>query len=115
MPEPKRRESLDAARRGRAPQAEGKVEVTSRDQILSAARAALDRREGDPVPPPPPVLLSEGPQHGLVAQFTKALEALAGKVVVVRTTDEAEAEVHKALNGRKFLRSIDPYSREAIA
>jgi L-lactate utilization protein LutC len=115
MPEPKRRESLDAARRGRAPQAEGKVEVTSRDQILSAARAALDRREGDPVPPPPPVLLSEGPKHGLVAQFTKALEALAGKVVVVRTTDEAEAEVHKALNGRKFLRSIDPYSREAIA
>jgi L-lactate dehydrogenase complex protein LldG len=59
--------------------------------------------------------LTEAPKQGLVEQFTKALEALAGKVVVVNTRQEADAEVDKALNGRTFLRSTDPYSREAIA
>jgi L-lactate utilization protein LutC len=94
---------------------EGAVEVTSRDQILGAARAALHRQEGDPVPPPPPVLLTEAPKQGLLEQFTKTLEALAGKVVVVNTREEADIAVDKALNGRTFLRSTDPYSREAIA
>jgi L-lactate dehydrogenase complex protein LldG len=91
------------------------TEVTSRDQILGAARAALHRREGDPVPEPPPVLLSEGPKVGLVEQFKKALEALAGKVVVVKTPEEAQAAVDQALNGRTFVQSIAPYSREGMA
>ena len=89
--------------------------MTSRDEILSAARAALKRRAGDPVPEPPAVLLTEGPKQGLVEQFTKALEALAGKVVVVSTRAEAEAAVDKALNGRSFIRSTDAFSREGIA
>lgn len=89
--------------------------MTSRDEILSAARAALHRRAGDPVPEPPPVNLAEGPKEGLVAQFKEALEALAGKVVVVKTRDEAQAAVDKALNGRTFIRSSDTFSREAIA
>ena len=89
--------------------------MTSRDQILGAARAALHRREGDPVPPPPPVLLSEGPKQGLLDQFKNALEALAGKVVVVHSHEEAAAAVNKALNGRTFIRSTDPYSRDGIA
>jgi L-lactate utilization protein LutC len=89
--------------------------MTSRDQILGATRAALHRREGDPVPPAPPVLLSEGPQQGLVDQFKNALEALAGKVVVVNSHEEAAAAVNKALNGRTFIRSTDPYSRDGIA
>jgi L-lactate utilization protein LutC len=87
--------------------------LTSRDQILSSARAALHRRQGDPVPPPPPVFLSEGPKEGLIEQFTKALEALAGKVVVVKTPEEAESAIDKALNGRTFLRSTG--TREAMA
>ena len=89
--------------------------MTSRDEILSAARAALKRRAGDPVPEPPAVLLTEGPKQGLVEQFTKVLEALAGKVVVVSTRAEAEAAVDKALNGRSFIRSTDAFSREGIA
>jgi L-lactate dehydrogenase complex protein LldG len=60
-------------------------------------------------------LLTEGPKQGLVEQFTKALEALAGKVVVVSTRAEAEAAVDKALNGRSFIRSTDAFSREGIA
>ena len=79
--------------------------MTSREQILSSTRAGLKRQAGDPVPPPPPVLLSETPATGLVAQFTKALEALAGKVYVVKTREEVELAIDKALNGRSFLRS----------
>jgi L-lactate utilization protein LutC len=89
--------------------------MTSRDQILGAARAALHRREGDPVPTAPPVLLSEGSNEGLVEQFQKALEALAGKVVVVHSHEEAAAAVNKALNGRTFIRSTDPYTRDGMA
>jgi L-lactate utilization protein LutC len=94
---------------------ERKVPLTSREQILSSARAALHRQAGDPVPPPPPVLLREGPTTGLVEQFTKALEALAGKVVVVKTPGEVEVAVDKALNGRTFIRSGEPFSREDVA
>ncbi len=88
--------------------------MTSREAILSQTRAALNRKTGDPVPPPPPVLLREGPKEGLVKQFTKALEALAGKVVVVKSTQEAHAAVDKILNGRTFVAS-PAFSREAIA
>ena len=92
---------------------EGTVPLTSREQILSSARAALHRKPGDTLPAPPPVLLSEAPKERLVEQFTKALEALAGKVVVVRTSEEAESAIDKILNGRTFIRSCG--SREAIA
>lgn len=89
--------------------------MTSRDEILAAARAALHRKQGDPVPPPPPVLLREAPTKGIIQQFTKALEALAGNVAVVETYEEAQAAIVKALNGRTFVRSSDPFSREAMA
>jgi L-lactate utilization protein LutC len=94
---------------------EGTFPLTSREQILSNARAALKRRAGDPVPPPPPVSLREGPKTRLVEQFRTALEALAGKVVVVKTPEEAQVAVDKALNGRTFIQSSKPFSREAIA
>jgi L-lactate dehydrogenase complex protein LldG len=94
---------------------EGTAALTSREQILSTARAALKRRAGDPVPQPPPVLLSAGPKTRLVEQFRTALEALAGKVVVVKTPEEAQVAVDKALNGRTFIQSSKPFSREAIA
>jgi L-lactate dehydrogenase complex protein LldG len=94
---------------------EGAFPLTSRDQILSAARAALNRHAGDPVPPPPPVLLRQAPTEGLVEQFTTALEALAGKVVIVNTPEEAQIAVNKALNGRSFIRASDAFSRDAVA
>ena len=89
--------------------------MTSREEILASTRAALHRRAGDPVPAAPPVLLSEGKKDGLIEQFKKALEALAGKVAVVKTRADADAAVERALNGRTFLRSTDRYSREGIA
>jgi L-lactate utilization protein LutC len=94
---------------------EGTVPLTSREQILSSARAALNRKTGDPIPPPPPVLLREAPAERLIEQFTSALEALAGHVVVVKTPGEAQVAVDKVLNGRTFIQSSRPFSREAIA
>jgi L-lactate utilization protein LutC len=87
---------------------EGPLQMTSRDQILSSARAALNRQPGDPAPPPPTVLLREAPTERLVDQFKTALEALAGKVVLVNTKEEAEVAIDKALNGRTFVRSSNP-------
>jgi L-lactate utilization protein LutC len=94
---------------------EGTFKMTSREEILSNARAALNRRTGDPISEPPPVLLREAPAVGLVDQFTRALEALAAKVVVVKTREEAQVAVDKALNGRTFIQSSSPFSRDAIA
>ncbi len=93
--------------------------MTSRDEILNRTRDALKREAGDPIPPPPPVLLREGPKENLLDQFTKALEALAGKVVVVKSVEEAHAAVEQAVNGRTFIASPkmsgDGFSRDAIA
>jgi L-lactate dehydrogenase complex protein LldG len=86
--------------------------LSSRDEILNKARMALLRKPGDPVPPPPPVLLAEPSDDLLVEQFTQALEALAGHVVV---TDQPEAAILKALNGRTFIQSSSVFSRKAIA
>jgi L-lactate utilization protein LutC len=98
---------------------EGASQVSSREEILNRTRDALKREPGDPIPPPPPVLLREGPKVNLLDQFTKALEALAGKVVVVKSVEEAHAAVEQAVNGRTFIASPkmsgDGFSREAIA
>jgi L-lactate dehydrogenase complex protein LldG len=91
---------------------EGAIPLSSRDEILNKARMALLRKPGDPVPPPPPVLLAEPSSDLLVEQFTQALEALAGHVVV---TDQPEAAILKALNGRTFIQSSSVFSRKAIA
>jgi L-lactate utilization protein LutC len=88
--------------------------VTSRDQILASIRAALNRPPGEP-DQPPPVLLREGSKDLLLPQFTAALEALAAKVVVVKTPEEAQVAVDKALNGRTFIQSTRTFSREAVA
>jgi L-lactate utilization protein LutC len=86
--------------------------MTAREEILSNARKALNRKENDPVPAPPPVILKQAPQQQLVEQFTKALEALAGRVVLVKPT-EVQAAIDQILNGRTFMRGN--FSREACA
>jgi L-lactate dehydrogenase complex protein LldG len=79
--------------------------MTSRELILGNARSALKRRTGDSVPPPPPVLLRESPTQDLVEQFRAALEALAGKVVIVNSRADVQAEIDRAVNGRSFVAS----------
>ena len=87
-------------------------QVSSREEILSNVRAAL---KGPKNEDPPPVLLREGPKEGFIAQFKVAFEALAGNLVIVKTREEAEAEVQRILNGRSSIRSTDDFSREQVA
>lgn len=93
--------------------------MTAREDILSKTRAALNRQPGDSIPLPPPVVLREAPTVGLVEQFRKALEALAGNVVLVKTAEESRLAVDKAVNGRTFIASPKmggpPFSRDEIA
>jgi L-lactate dehydrogenase complex protein LldG len=64
-------------------------------------------------------LLREGPKGGLIDQFTAALEALAGKVLVVKTPEEVQAAIDKILKGRTFLASpamgMASFSRDRCA
>jgi len=93
--------------------------MTSRDEILTAIRAAVKRQPGAPIPEPPPVLLREGAHETLLEQFVAAFEALAGHAVVVTTAAEANAAVKTIVNGRTFAASSKmgggEFSRDACA
>ena len=82
--------------------------MSSREQILGTVRAALKRKVGDPVPPPPPVWLADDPAPAseLTARFTKALETLAGRVTLAATKDEVKTAVEAALAGRSAIAAI---------
>jgi L-lactate dehydrogenase complex protein LldG len=84
------------------------AQLTSREEILAATRAALNRKSGDSIPAPPEVRLKQALEEKLVEQFKNALEALAGTVAVVNTPAEARLAVDKLLNGRSFLASGAP-------
>jgi L-lactate utilization protein LutC len=90
---------------------EGSAQVSSRQEILAGIKAAL---KGEQASALPPVLLHEGSRDRLVDRFKGSLEALAGKVAVVRSRSEADAQVQKILNGRSSIRSTDVFSREAV-
>lgn len=88
--------------------------MTSREQILGLVRAGLGRREGEPVPDPPPVRLRI-PAAGLearVASMTARLEALAGRVIRVATPAEAAAWVRQAVEGKRVVASRAAYLEE---
>ena len=70
--------------------------MTAREEILSNIRKALNRKENEA---PPPVLLRQAPEENLLEQFTKALEALAGHVVVVKNAD-VQTAVDRIVDGR---------------
>jgi L-lactate dehydrogenase complex protein LldG len=85
--------------------------MSARDEILARVQSALGRNAGDAVsdPPPPPALafVTTSPDER-VAMFKRALEALAGKVTVARTPQEAGDLVSAAVAGRTFLASKAP-------
>jgi L-lactate dehydrogenase complex protein LldG len=84
--------------------------MTPRDQLLTRVRGALGRSPGAPVPEPPPVRLHlpESPLAERPAQFTAALTALAGKVHIVKTLDDARGTVERIVNGRTFISTMGP-------
>jgi L-lactate dehydrogenase complex protein LldG len=82
--------------------------VTARDQLLTRVRGALGRSPGATVPEPPPVRLHlpESPLADRPAQFAAALTALAGKVYVVKSLDDARTRVETIVNSRTFVTTL---------
>jgi L-lactate dehydrogenase complex protein LldG len=97
--------------------------LTPRETIFSAIRSALGRSSGDLTPEPPPVRLADYPTDDPVTNFSKALSALGGKVVIVATLGEAHSQLGAMLAGKRVVASRAPilggfgeqYSREACA
>jgi L-lactate dehydrogenase complex protein LldG len=78
---------------------------------MDRIRAALGRREGLPVPDPPPVRLRipEVSLEARIASMTARLEALSGRVVRVKTVQAAGAWVAEALANRTAIASNAPF------
>jgi L-lactate utilization protein LutC len=89
--------------------------VTSRDQIFARIRDAVGRVEGDACPAPPAVRLAPVPEMDRVRRFSDALTALGGTVIEVADAQEAQRKVQSILDGKTFVTSTNPFSREACA
>jgi L-lactate utilization protein LutC len=77
--------------------------MTARDQMLMHVRSSLGRSAKAAVPDPPPVRLQLPPPIDRVAQFTAALEALAGTVTVVANLAAAKIATDAIVAGRSFI------------
>ncbi len=86
--------------------------MTSRDQMLTRVRGALGRSAKAPVPDPPPVRIEFPAPVDRIAQFTAALEALAGKVTIAPNMSAAREAIAQIVAGRSY---VDSYSRDACA
>jgi L-lactate dehydrogenase complex protein LldG len=84
--------------------------MTARDQMLMHVRSSLGRSAKAGVPDPPPVRLQLPRPVDRVAQFTAALEALAGKARVVANLAAAKIAIDAIVAGRSFL---DRYAPDA--
>jgi L-lactate dehydrogenase complex protein LldG len=79
--------------------------MTARDQLLTRVRGALGRSPGSPVPEPPPVRLHlpEVPLADRPAQFTAALTALGGQVILPYSKDDAREAIKSIVRGRSVV------------
>jgi L-lactate dehydrogenase complex protein LldG len=79
--------------------------MTARDQLLTRVRGALGRSPGAPVPEPPSVrlqipetLLADRP-----AQFTAALTALGGQVILPYSKEHVREAINEIVRGRSVV------------
>jgi L-lactate utilization protein LutB len=79
--------------------------MTARDQMLARVRSALGRSPNDPVPEPPPVRL-RAPDSSLAdrpAQFTAALTALGGQVILPYRREDVREAIKGIVRGRSVV------------
>jgi len=81
--------------------------------MLASIRGALDRTEGDAVPPPPAVRLAPDAEFDRVRRFTEALTALGGSVIQVADANEAGLKLESMVTGKTFVSPAEEFSREA--
>ena len=85
----------------------------TREAMLDHVRMALGRKPGAPPEPPPPVYLPviETSLEQRIAQFTTALEELAGRVIRCTSRDAARDAASSMIAGRRAVLSGAPYLR----
>lgn len=85
--------------------------MNARDAILQRIRSGVRRSPGQPAAPPPPVLLRVAPSTHAekLSLFRTRLEALAGRVEVVPTREDARALVASLLSGKTAVATDEPY------
>ena len=79
--------------------------MTARDQMLARVRSALGRSANDPVPEAPPVRLHV-PDISLAdrpAQFTHALTALGGQVILPYSKEDVREAIKGIVRGRSVV------------
>ena len=84
----------------------------ARDTILHRVRTAIGRSVGQPPQPPPELYFSPttlNTKDERIAAFTAALEALAGKVRLVHSREEAREYVAAQLVEKSAVTSNAPY------
>jgi len=86
----------------------------SRDHILHKVRAALGRSANQPPSEPPPVRISVpvAPMEAKVASFRERLEALAGRVHLAASAQDALDYVRRVVDGRPAVASNAPFLAE---
>jgi L-lactate dehydrogenase complex protein LldG len=79
----------------------------SRENILHKVRTALGRSADQPPPPPPPVRMSVPvvAMESKIASFRERLEALAGKVHLALSAEDALHYVRRVVDGRPAVAS----------
>jgi L-lactate utilization protein LutB len=79
--------------------------MTARDQMLMRVRGALGRSGNDPAPEPPPVRL-QIPSSSLAdrpAQFSAALTALGGQVILPYSKEDVREAIKRIVRGRSVV------------
>src|SRR6202046_5761764 len=71
--------------------------------MLARMRGALDRSDGDGVPPLPAARLAPNAEFDRVRRFTEALTALGGSVIEVNGASEARERLDGMLAGKTFI------------
>ncbi len=86
----------------------------AREKILHKVRTALGRSAGQPPSPPPPVRLRlpDTPLDQRLASFKAALEALAGKVLIAASREEAVSYAAALCDGAPAVASNAPLLAE---
>jgi L-lactate dehydrogenase complex protein LldG len=87
----------------------------SRDYLLGRVRSALGRKQGQVLPPPPPVWLvkAEWTMEEKLASFQQKLERLAGVVHLASSLEETRSIVEKLIAGKTAVASNAPLLAEA--
>jgi L-lactate utilization protein LutB len=79
--------------------------MTARDQMFMRVRGALGRSVNDPAPEPPPVRL-QIPNSSLAdrpAQFSAALTALGGQVILPYSKEDVREAIKRIVRGRSVV------------